>query len=312
MPKMLLILAALLFIHRCELLAQEGVTVVTGEKARVWLSGNDKKELSGNLLALDADTLVLRANSGDTLSLPVNSVAKMEIVTGKKRFGILKGALLGFITGAATGALIGYNVDVSEDCEFCEGFYAAFYALTLGSTGVLAGSFAGAVIRKDQWQKVPPNMIQLQPVKKEPGPRLPPPAGRPQSIYFEMFGSGFFYSLNYDRMFSNSVGGRIGVMYFPAGSQNETHFMLPIMVNYLVGASSHKMEMSAGLLAILSSTEIGDVYGSGQGAGVIGTLFYGYRYQPQNRGFLFRIGLTPMFSKRRTLLWGGMSLGMNF
>jgi hypothetical protein len=44
---------------------------------------------------------------------------------------------------------------------------------------------------------------------------------------------------------------------------------------------------------------------------IIGTGTLGYRYQPPQGGFVFRVGITPMVGQRLILI-GGISAGIAF
>jgi len=61
----------------------------------------------------------------------------------------------------------------------------------------------------------------------------------PNSIYFEVLGNGGLYSFNYDKMFTESFGGRIGFMYlskigFIFFSINDL-LIIPATLNYFIG-----------------------------------------------------------------------------
>jgi len=301
-----------------KLFAQEKLRVLSGERVRVWVSDMVKKPLSGTLVSLSTDTLVMSVkNQKAFLLLPINSVTKLKIMRGKKKFGVAKGAGLGFIAGALTGAIIGYNRETPDECfdSICEleGLVVPIYASIAGVLGILSGSFIGATLKRESWQEMPLAKLEVVPPEStKPQKQAPFAKALPQGIYFEALGSGLIYSINYDRMFTNAVGGRFGIMYFPSGTANRMSLKLPFTVNYLVGSSEHKLEMSAGVIVILDSREIGDLRKEGDGAGVAATLFYGYRYQPMKTGLLFRIGFSPIFTSNRFLLWGGLSLGVSF
>lgn len=144
------------------------------------------------------------------------------------------------------------------------------------------------------------------------------------SIYLELLGNGAVYSLNYDRMFSNSVSGRIGLMSVSVdedtlnvnkndvtGQEAKVSLtMLPIMINYLKGGN-HKLEIGGGVILVFVSADIKEV-GSVEGSGVVGTATLGYRYQPGAGGFNFRIGFTPIFGQGGFFPWAGLSLGYSF
>ena len=140
---------------------------------------------------------------------------------------------------------------------------------------------------------------------------------KPNSIYFEALGNGGLYSVNYDRMFTETIGGRIGFSYIPEidfifSSINDL-MVIPVMLNYFIGSVNHKLELGAGI-AYVSFTS-GDFLGfesSSGSSGVTGTATIGYRYQPANGGFLFRIGFTPMFNDEWFQPFDGVSLGFGF
>ncbi|NBC27868.1 MAG: hypothetical protein GVY08_13470 [Bacteroidetes bacterium] len=137
------------------------------------------------------------------------------------------------------------------------------------------------------------------------------------SVYVELLGNGFFYSINYDHRFTNHFGGRMGFMIIEGQSEQSTDdqisfAILPVMANYLVGSGSHRLELGAGLQFVLAGGTL-ENYGSFSGGGIGGvTTTFGYRYQPVDGGFLFRIGATPFYSDGRPQLSGGLSLGYAF
>jgi hypothetical protein len=136
------------------------------------------------------------------------------------------------------------------------------------------------------------------------------------SIYFELFGNGGLYSINYDRLITENLGGRIGFMYLPSIdfviTSAENIIVVPLMVNYFAG-DNNKLELGAGIIYV-SIDNVGFLgFESGEGgSGVVGTAVFGYRYQPKDGGFLFRIGLTPFFSGNGAAVSGGLSIGFSF
>jgi hypothetical protein len=136
------------------------------------------------------------------------------------------------------------------------------------------------------------------------------------SIYFEALGNGITYSINYDRMFTENLGARIGFSYL-----SELDFIvisfknlvtIPVTMNYFLGSGDNKFELGAGFTYV--SIDKADVFifeGHG-GSGVAGTATIGYRYQQPGGGFLFRIGFTPLFNGKGILATGGISIGTSF
>ena len=142
------------------------------------------------------------------------------------------------------------------------------------------------------------------------------PRFEPNSVYLEILGNGVLYSVNYDRRFTDHVGGRLGFMIFSAESEDNPNerisvALIPVMVNFLVGTGSSRLELGIGPLfaAAAAETEEPETI-SGAGLGGVTTTF-GYRYQPTDGGFVFRVGLTPFYSDGPQL-WGGISVGYGF
>ena len=138
---------------------------------------------------------------------------------------------------------------------------------------------------------------------------------KPNSLYLEFFGSGGLYSINYDRLFTENFGARIGFMYFEADwiffFIDVDMFLIPITLNYLVGTGKHKFELGAGpVIAFSSARFLGSNSVSGSGLGWTGTI--GYRYQQNDGGFMWRIGFTPLLAGGELFPSGGISLGFSF
>jgi len=142
-------------------------------------------------------------------------------------------------------------------------------------------------------------------------------------LYFEGLGQGMFYSLNYEYMFTPHVSGRIGYtnwsipIFFLASAGVVNYQGGPVMINYLWGDGDHHLETGIG--AVLgamrySGTDI--IFGEKISVKYmffpLGTATVGYRYQPREGGFLFRLGVTPIFNATRFVPTGGMSIGYAF
>ena len=135
------------------------------------------------------------------------------------------------------------------------------------------------------------------------------------SIFLELLGNGLLYSLNYDYKIFNHLSARAGGMYLGVNERNTDQrvslLMVPIMANYLVGNGSSRLEVGAGLTVGRAGGNIdtGDI---DQGTFGLFTSTIGYRLQPTDGGFLFRIGFTPVFTGSGVLPWAGLSLGGTF
>jgi hypothetical protein len=145
---------------------------------------------------------------------------------------------------------------------------------------------------------------------------------RRNTVYFELFGTGIFYSVNYERRISPHVSLRAGFtswslhggLFTILGIEKLSMTAFPVMVNYLTGPmkSSH-LEIGAGLMPSFFSGKA--LFTGSEGANnqslLVGTASIGYRYQPPDGGFFFRIALTPLLGQIVGYT-GGLSFGLTF
>lgn len=140
------------------------------------------------------------------------------------------------------------------------------------------------------------------------------------AVYIELLGNGVLYSMNYDRMVTDDISVRVGLMYLSVSassgdaSAKASLAFIPVVGNYLLGKGDHKFELGLGALLVYASASSGtsDDFVSGSGGGVGGTAVIGYRYAPHDGGFVFRGGFTPVFGQGGFLPWFGLSLGYAF
>ncbi len=147
---------------------------------------------------------------------------------------------------------------------------------------------------------------------------------RRSAIYVEGLGQGILYSVNYDHRLTPHIGLRAGFtswsnrsipnFLFETGELKFTGF--PIMVNYLSGEGTSHLELGIGVIPAIISFPGRDIFFGtkfeGEASTVLGTVTLGYRSQPQDGSFVFRIGLTPLFTFKQASLTGGLSLGFAF
>ncbi len=109
--------------------------------------------------------------------------------------------------------------------------------------------------------------------------------------------------INYERMVSESNCLRIGLLLIPFSSH--AIFTGTTSFSTLIGKKQHKLELGGGV-SLVALTDVA-------ASGVIVAGIVGYRYQPLNGGFLFRVTFTPFIaSNGYGLPWGGISFGWNF
>jgi hypothetical protein len=133
----------------------------------------------------------------------------------------------------------------------------------------------------------------------------PPPAQAKReasnSIFGELGGPGQGLTTYYERAFGN-VGARLGFGYTGVteeDSESSEGYLItvPLMVSYLgFGSDTHIFEVGAGgALAYVDGTmsKFG-IDSKGSGLGGWGAAVVGYRRQPLDGGFQFRIGTSPL------------------
>lgn len=158
------------------------------------------------------------------------------------------------------------------------------------------------------------------------------------SIWAEGLGSGLLYSVNYERMVLDDLGVRVGLAYYSFGASvtsgsdhaeaSAKFFIFPITASYL-GISSdskkHCLELGGGATIIYATAAASGTGMSveGSGMGGYGQALVGYRIQPPDGGFQFRVGLMALFGPGLgfsdsdptawgTIPWGYISFGGSF
>src|SRR5688572_15087790 len=117
-----------------------------------------------------------------------------------------------------------------------------------------------------------------------------------QAVYFELGGPGLA-SINYDTRFTQNnggIGGRVGIGGFSI--DDETALFFPIQLNYLLGKDEKNYFELGGGATIVSINTTLDI-DEGNFRSTFGHLYFGYRLQPADGGFLFRAGICPIFGK---------------
>ncbi len=125
------------------------------------------------------------------------------------------------------------------------------------------------------------------------------------SIQVGVLGEGGIYSVNYERIFAKDFTGKIGLSFI------NKNLIIPILAGKYFGKSPNYFDLSSGMIFAYYRDHYDENIEHYQ-IGVYGTMFIGYRYQPVQERFLFRIGYTPIFNNHTFFHWGGISLGYRF
>ena len=142
-----------------------------------------------------------------------------------------------------------------------------------------------------------------------------------QSIYLEAGGNGILFSMNYDLLFQNNFGFRLGISGLPQTSSDnnngrtdwddfrDTPFIFSvIMGNYFIGNHTSSLELGAGIV-------LGDVYDDENWDYPLPnatTFTIGYRYMSEKKWYpTFKAGLTPMIGfNGKAYMRFGISIGV--
>jgi hypothetical protein len=133
------------------------------------------------------------------------------------------------------------------------------------------------------------------------------------AVFVELLGSsGYVYNLTYDReiWFSgiNKLNAAFGLQLFPKLGLLENNLVsFSPQVSYLLG-NVHNLELGVGLTFNLYYGQWGLPFR------------IGYRYQPNDKGFFFRVALTPILTDSYPVpgsnisfhMWGGAGFGYTF
>ena len=138
------------------------------------------------------------------------------------------------------------------------------------------------------------------------------------ALYVELLGAGLLYSINYDRHLIGRMHARVGYATFGSGfgSGDSKLHLVPMQLMFVSDAED-ALEIGAGVTMVVdrgrNAIRPHDSSAPSSDLRAVASLIIGYRYQPVENGFLFRIGFTPFIGyDGRFLPFGGISFGYAF
>ena len=136
------------------------------------------------------------------------------------------------------------------------------------------------------------------------------PERNAQSFFGELGGAGII-SINYEYRFhgQQGFGAKIGMGGYGFGKKGV--FTVPAGVNYITGSGKHFAEVGAGICGVALSG--GNTYFDNEKSGLTGYFNFGYRYQPEKNGMMYRAFLSPLFTPAGLVpFYAGVSIGLKF
>ena len=120
------------------------------------------------------------------------------------------------------------------------------------------------------------------------------------AVFVELLGNGGLYSVNYERMLTDQLGLRIGYAAWDSpllfeGTPPDRYQTVPVTLSYLLGRGERKLELGGGITFGQGRLDRSSDTGRDFSFRTL-TAIVGYRSQPREGGYLFRVGATPFYS----------------
>lgn len=136
--------------------ALAGQAPVPGTRVRVTAADVRVDRRTGELLSLDADSLVLRTRSPERWVVPRDLLRQVEVSGGRQR-RTMKGMAVGAALGLGIG-LLGTGFGGSSSCEGSGDSYGQICAALVGASvlgGGLLGAGIGSLVTTERWVPLP-------------------------------------------------------------------------------------------------------------------------------------------------------------
>lgn len=158
------------------------------------------------------------------------------------------------------------------------------------------------------------SQIVFEPKKEKKERALPV-----HSLYLDIFGNAYSYSLNYDVINKHNLGFRVGITpYFDFvineeelpnnNDESSQSFLLIGMGNYYIGTGLHRLETGLGMVFSVNDRNIRP--GLPSYPAMTGTI--GYRIIPYKENITLRLAFTPILSGDKIYPHIGFSIGYIF
>jgi hypothetical protein len=243
---------------------------------------------------------VLLDRGGLVRALPIDAVDSLHRDEGSNAVG---GTFLGAGTGLLVGTLAGGLMIAADNRgDGPNPVILVGPVLGLVAGGVVGGNIGSGVryLTTHRLDSMPPEERRrtLEALmERERRDSVVEASYAHNNVYAEVLGSGVFYSLNYEVMLSRKVALRAGVEYA------DRDLVVPVILHYLVFGGPGHLELGGGVVSRASMPDV-----------PVPILTFGYRYQPQQRGVMFRLGFHQFVGRvaAGSLFEKGAPVGMSF
>jgi hypothetical protein len=131
-------------------LACQGWPIILGDRVRVTAPTLGPSPILGTVLDRRVDALILRRGSGDTITVPIASLARVEVSYGHHRHPFT-GAIVGVASGAVIGGVLGALSKDTGPLAFGRAGQIAVGVGVGSAAGTVVGAGIGAFVRTDRW-----------------------------------------------------------------------------------------------------------------------------------------------------------------
>jgi hypothetical protein len=124
--------------------------LTVGARVRVAAPTFSDKQITGRLLRPPSEVLEIALKDGVVQSIPVASISKLQISSGKKRH-VIQGAVAGALLG------VGYTL-IAARCthQICgDDDYTKLAIIVIGGGATAVGALVGAAVKTERWTPIP-------------------------------------------------------------------------------------------------------------------------------------------------------------
>tara|TARA_Y100000590_G_scaffold36855_2_gene39855 strand:+ start:17461 stop:17895 length:435 start_codon:yes stop_codon:yes gene_type:complete len=129
-------------------------------------------------------------------------------------------------------------------------------------------------------------------------------------LYGEIGGAGYLSTINYERLLSDNITGRIGFGSTTRGNpENKNVSFFPLSLHYFKGDENRKAEFSGGVTILSGKLERGRGDNKVQAKPITLYIGVGHRYQKSSSGLFLGYKIYYMKNGSKSAPWAGVLIG---